>query len=75
MKLFNFEEEKDKDFKTLGLKNQRRNLYTYDKQIGKTSKKIDASRKALAPGKRISKNGKEYYERRKNRSDIVGSKI
>lgn len=30
----------------------------------------DKSRKALQPGKRISKNGKIYYETRINRSDL-----
>ena len=33
----------------------------------------DSKRKALAPGKRISKNGKVYYEYRVNHSDIDGS--
>lgn len=38
---------------------------------GSTSnKRLDAKRKALKPGKRISRNGKVYYESRKNRSDI-----
>ena len=32
----------------------------------------DLRKKALAPGKRISKNGKIYYEYRANRSDING---
>lgn len=32
----------------------------------------DNQRKALKPGKRISKNGNVYYEARKNRSDIKG---
>ena len=31
--------------------------------------KRDAGRSALLPGKRISKNGNEYWETRKNRSD------
>jgi len=39
-------------------------------QIGKSVRKIDKRRKALKPGKRISKNGKVYYESRKNRSDL-----
>ena len=34
----------------------------------------DMRKKALAPGKRISKSGKVYYEYRANRSDIGGRK-
>jgi len=46
------------------------------KQIGHVkSIKADRRRKALTPGKRISRNGKIYYERRKNRSDKKGSRI
>lgn len=43
-----------------------------DRQIGRSSKKRDAPRKALKPGKRKSRNGKIYYENRKNRSDKKG---
>jgi hypothetical protein len=39
------------------------------KQIGKSNYKRDKSRKALKPGKRISRNKKTYYESRRNRSD------
>jgi hypothetical protein len=35
----------------------------------------DRARKAKLPGKRISKNGKVYYEYRKNRSDAMGRRI
>ncbi|MFP4457149.1 MAG: hypothetical protein ACLFPS_05760 [Clostridia bacterium] len=68
--------EMDKDFKALGLKNQRRTVRVLD-QVAKsnTDKKIDRARKALAPGKRISKTGKVYWETRANRSDKVGSNI
>lgn len=39
-------------------------------QSGKWIDKIrDSGRKAMLPGKRISKNGKVYWETRKNRSD------
>ena len=31
---------------------------------------VDKRRMALKPGKRISKNGKVYYESRQNRSDV-----
>jgi len=46
--------------------------YTKKRQIGKTNLKSDLKRKALPPGKRISKNGKVYYEYRANRTDIKG---
>lgn len=50
------------------------------KEINTQSGKIkdytrDFSREALPPGKRISKNGKAYWETRKNRSDKIGSKV
>ena len=35
----------------------------------KGNRKADKKRQALPPGKRISKNGKIYYEYRSNRSD------
>lgn len=38
-------------------------------QTGRTIDIIDVKRQALPPGMRISKNGKPYYENRKNRSD------
>ncbi len=51
-------------------------IYTYKTQTGKRkSLKLDKERKALPPGKRISKNGKIYYERRRNHSDLKGKKI
>jgi len=65
--------EMDKEFSSLGFKNQRKSLKVSDKQIGTTIKKIDKMRKALKPGKRISKSGNIYYERRKNRSDLEGN--
>ena len=34
----------------------------------------DGSRRALLPGKRISRNGKVYWETRRNRSDSQGSR-
>lgn len=62
--------EMDKEFSALGFKNQRKSLKVSDKQIGKSIKSIDKLRKALKPGKRISKSGNIYYESRKNRSDL-----
>lgn len=61
--------ELDKEFESIGYRNQRRNLKTRDHQTGKTVKSIDVKRKALLPGKRMSKAGNIYYEYRKNRSD------
>ncbi len=40
----------------------------------KVVKKIDAKRKAMKPGVRISKTGNIYKETRANRSDINPSK-
>lgn len=76
MNLFEKEYADEKqEFSALSLKNKRRNLYYKDHQIGKTDKKIDEKRKALLVGKRISKNGKTYYEYRANRGDLKGSMI
>jgi len=68
--------EIDKEFSAVGFKNQRRNLKVLP-QIEKNkvvSIERDKQRKALMPGKRISKNGKEYWETRANRSDSKGSR-
>ncbi len=35
----------------------------------------DRQRKAKRPGKRRSKSGRMYTERRQNRSDVVGSRL
>jgi len=43
-------------------------------RTGKTKYYKDKKRTALLPGKRISKNGKIYYEKRRNRSDLKGKK-
>ena len=40
------------------------------KQTGTSNKYFDKKRTALAPGKRKSKNGNIYFEKRKNRSDL-----
>ena len=69
-----FNSEKEKEFEALGLKDKSRSL-SVRPQTGKTVVKIDAKRKALAPGKRISSSGNVYYENRKNRSDNVGKLI
>jgi len=69
-----FRNEMDKEYKALGLKDQSKSVRVLD-QVGKTTVKIDAKRKALAPGKRISSSGKIYWETRKNRSDSPGKKL
>jgi hypothetical protein len=42
------------------------------RQTGTSKLKRDLNKPALAPGRRISKAGNVYYERRKNRSDKPG---
>lgn len=39
------------------------------------TKDLDESRKAMPPGRRLSRNGYVYYERRRNRSDMPGTLI
>jgi len=67
--------EINKEFDSVGFKNQRRTLKWKDHQTGKTNALKDKKRNALLPGKRKSKAGKIYYEYRKNRSDKKNSKI
>lgn len=62
------------EFETIRIKSLRENVHTLD-QVGSTNLKRDIVRKALMPGKRISKTGKVYWETRKNRSDASGKKI
>jgi hypothetical protein len=69
-----FKAEKDKEFESIRFKNLRKSLTTTH-QVGRSNVKRDAARKALAPGKRISKTGKVYWETRRNRSDSTGKKI
>lgn len=57
---------------------QRANLkfsVSSNRQVGKTTVWKDKLLPALPPGKRVSKDGKIYYEFRKNRSDKRGSKV
>lgn len=42
------------------------------RQIGKSNTLRDIQREAQLPGYRVSKSGRVYYERRKNRSDRYG---
>jgi hypothetical protein len=37
--------------------------------IGKSDERVDRTRRADEPGKRVSKSGKIYYENRINRAD------
>ena len=68
--------EMDKDFEAVGFRNKRRNLKVLEQtQKNKVDKVADSQRKALLPGKRISKTGKVYWETRRNRSDVKGSRI
>jgi hypothetical protein len=62
---------KEEEFKTIKLKSLRKNLEVTP-QIGRSNLARDRKRKALAPGKRISKTGNVYWETRKNRSDLKG---
>jgi len=70
-----FKKELDKERTSLGFKSLRKSVEKRDTQTGKSDKKRDKVRKAMPPGKRISKTGKIYYEARKNRSDLFGEKI
>ena len=64
----------NEEFETIRIKSLRQSVRTLD-QVGTTNIKRDMVRKALMPGKRISKTGKVYWETRKNRSDSKGKKI
>ena len=68
--------ELDREFSSIGLKNQRRNVKVLPQvKVQGTDIIRDKARKALAPGKRISKSGKTYFETRSNRSDKIGTKV
>ena len=73
-----FKDEVEKERQEMGalkFRNQRRNLKYKSHQTGKSVKSIDEKRKALAPGKRVSKSGKIFYEYRKNRTDLKDSDV
>ncbi len=69
MNLFSTEMKSERS--NLGFKDKSKSL-SVTPQVGKSIKKIDVKRKALAPGKRISSSGNIYYETRSNRSDLPG---
>jgi len=51
-------------------------LHGTGRQVGvRKSIKADKRYKALRPGKRVSVNGNEYWETRRNRSDLKGKRI
>jgi hypothetical protein len=70
-----FKREFDKEKSSLGFKSLRRVKKVSDHQVGKSVKSRDKPRKAMPPGKRISKMGRVYYETRKNRSDMPGTNL
>lgn len=59
--------------KKIGVFNIGNNKQGVERILPQTGKRIsvprDAARGALLPGKRVSRNGKTYWETRKNRSD------
>jgi hypothetical protein len=68
--------ELEKEFNAVGFRSQRRHLKTLPQTQKKgVDKERDKERKALMPGKRMSKNGKIYWESRMNRSDSKSSKL
>jgi len=73
---FNIRVPKKEVAETLKVLKQRgRTIVPRGTQRGTSNIKIDKTRIALPPGKRISKTGNIYYEGRKNRSDLLGKKV
>lgn len=72
-----FREQAKQEINVAGIKRLKpKVVYSKKRQIGRRiSLEADRKRKALPPGKRISKNGKVYWEYRKNRTDIQGLNI
>ena len=71
-----FDKEKEKEFSALNFRSKRRNLRVLPQiEKNKTNKDIDSRRKALLPGKRVSRNGNVYWETRANRTDSKGSTV
>jgi len=52
------------------MKHRAKIVRRYHYQTGKTNRRVDRRRKALKPGRRVSKSGRRYTETRKNRSDV-----
>jgi len=59
--------------KIVAKKNRKKSKKVKNRQTGTSSRPADQRRHARRPGKRRSKGGSIYYERRKNRSDVPGS--
>ena len=70
-----FKTELEKEYSSIGISKRGTTIKPSQHQTGRTTKLIDMPKTALAPGKRVSKYGKIYYEYRKNRSDITGKKL
>jgi len=72
-----FKEVLDAEMNSIGVKSKKPHVvYTKRRQTGhRISLDADKKRNALPPGKRISKNGKEYWEYRQSRTDYPGLKI
>lgn len=72
-----FKEVLDAEMNSIGIRPKKTKIvYTEKRQTGKRiNLSLDEKRKALPAGKRISKEGKPYYEYRKNRTDYAGLKI
>ena len=60
---------------SFGFKSLRKVVKKAEHQTGTSNKKRDKVRKALPPGKRISRTGKTYYEYRRNRTDMLGEDL
>ena len=70
-----FSTELEKEYSAIGVKHRGTTVKPVPHQTGRTTKKIDKTLNALAPGKRVSRYGNVYYEYRKNRSDMKGTKL
>ena len=72
-----FKETLDAEMNSIGIRAKKpRVVYARQRQTGtRISLDADKKRNAMPSGKRISKEGKPYYEYRKNRADLAGLKI
>ena len=70
-----FKQELEKAYSSAGIKSKSKVISMSRHQTGRTTKSVDVPRKALLPGKRMSRTGKIYYEYRKNRSDMPGTNL
>jgi hypothetical protein len=69
-----FKEVLDAEMNSIGIKSKKPHVvYATRHQTGtRISLEADRKRKAMPSGKRVSKNGKIYYESRRNRADLAG---